>query len=181
MSALWIKGGKLKIAGSGAVYECEDCPCEPDAPCDCPCTGTFPPESWPCGGLLEEYAISNGLVSPYDAAAIVARVVDSGEDPPLVTEVRLTGAVVATAADLCLWYGGEDAAEVQERTSPSMTWGTAYTLTGSAEIGLASCAWYCELPGYNLTIKATGLTPIGDYVGGLTDGDEVTTIGITVT
>jgi len=57
---LWFgEGGGLLFNESGELIFCDECPCDEDedAPSTCPCVGIWPPASWPCGGLLQTYAI----------------------------------------------------------------------------------------------------------------------------
>ncbi len=59
MTALWrnFSGDLVRKPDDDLVRQaaCPDCDCL--IPCSCPC-GTYPPASWPCGGLLETYSLT---------------------------------------------------------------------------------------------------------------------------
>ena len=67
------------------------CCCFKPVPSACPCTGTWPPASWPCGGLLEQYAV------------------DYQPPPGFFLGIRFAGLVVTAFSygvfDTCRWEG----------------------------------------------------------------------------
>jgi hypothetical protein len=48
------KGNGPVVDESGRIIDQDNCPC-------CPCE-TWPPASWPCGGLLENYSLTLAYV-----------------------------------------------------------------------------------------------------------------------
>ena len=146
------------------VYDdCAEC-CGDLAPCSCPCEGTWPPTSWPCGGLVEEYVLSNGTTSYYDGAVCYATA--QGEPLSAITEFRLVGDVTCTAtANSCEWEGPAGSVEsryigydIDGNPSVVLDW----TAVGPARIILSNCAWTGG--GYGTT-EETGQTPAGEYLG----------------
>lgn len=141
------------------------------APCACPCA-SWPPKSWPCGGLNETYAIDNGLTSPYDASAIFWRMT-SGAD---WTEYRLSSPVIVAAHDSvsCLWVG-DGQVEIRafvggvlyDWTALPNTW--TFTMTLNT---VAPCFWGIsasfDAPGTKPpgAVKDVGMTPVGAFLSG---------------
>ena len=139
-----MPSGKLPMQDGKLVLitqaEFEDCCCEePDAPTVCPCD-PWPPESWPCGGLLETYAVS-GTVE-----------VLSGDDAGIWD---VAGTVVASPENTCQW---NDLTATQTRQSDSKVY----------EVGLRlELGWTLSVIGGvgGNGNKPTGLTPVGSYTG----------------
>ena len=163
----------IQMDSGGNIQMGTGCVC--CAPCDCPCEGTWPPASWPCGGLVEEYVMSNGTTSYYDSAACYATA--EGEPLSAISELRLVGDVTVTATTTsCEWESSASSVERRDITydiggNPSvlLDW---YTV-GPATINLdtSNCIWSAGGAG---AVKETGPTPAGEYlgadVGSLCDG-----------
>lgn len=139
-----------------------ECP----APSTCPC-GTWPPTTWPCGGLVEEYVASNGTTSFFDGTPCYATA--QGEAFGAVTELRLVGAVTCTAtANSCEWEGPANSIERRDimydgdgNPSVFLDW----RAVGAAKINLSGCAWAIES-----FRRPTGQTPAGEYIDGYDQG-----------
>lgn len=147
------------------VYaDCTEC-CGDLAPCDCPCT-SWPPTSWPCGGLVEKYVMSNGTTSYYDGTPCFATARPGIFPLSSNFEVRLVGDVTCTAtANSCEWEGPADSVELRGMTwdmnnNPSVY--VDWYPIGAARILLSNCAWDTVYGGS----KKTGQTPVGEYPGG---------------
>jgi hypothetical protein len=140
--------------------EFRECCCPEDAPCSCPCEGTWPPAEWPCGGLLEEYA--------------VVYAVEDG-----TTKWRGTGTVTAvSAAGGCLWsWSGTSEVDYGEGAG----WEADTSKTGNVRIESfpTPCRWVFQVQAAGsvapLFEKLTGLTPVGTYTveAGLTGSATV--------
>jgi len=154
------------------VYDdCAEC-CGDLAPCSCPCT-SWPPTSWPCGGLVEEYVMSNGTTSYYDGTVCYATA--QGEPFSFISELRLVGDVTCAAtANSCEWEGPANSVERRDISydgdgNPSVF--IDWRPVSAARILLSNCAWTNGAG----TTKETGQTPVGEYlgadVGALCSGD----------
>ena len=159
MASLWFKDGKLVFSG-GKLTFCGSCPC--NAPCTCPCAGTWPAASWPCGNLLESYSISGQTVVSAPT---------SGSH-----EYRLTSVVVTATnsnpfvvSSTCLW--DVDDVEIEYRTYDGSAWGP-WTTTVSPTVFLAliitptPCRWAIGvriLSTFTGGNKYVGETPVGSY------------------
>ena len=152
----------IQMDSSGNIQMGTGCVC--CAPCDCPCAGTWPPASWPCGGLVEEYVMSNGTTSYYDGAACYATA--EGEPLSMITEFRLVGDVTCTATTTsCEWEGPASSVErrdVMYDISGNPGWVTDWYTSGAAKINLINSTWDAGGAG---AVKETGLTPVGEYLG----------------
>lgn len=158
-------------------------PCEvvEQAPCSCPCTswpaGGYPwdPADEPCGGLLDEYLVSNNYVSPYDGAIILRRWENRGVtcDGTMTSwhETRLrTGyesfKAVASGpfgTTSCVWRSTDFPWEI--RTSASPTW-TVNTSDSKGYLFLYGCKWLIYgMGGGTDAVPALviGQTPAGDF------------------
>lgn len=72
------------------------------AGCACLCENWYP-STWPCGGLYEQYEITDNLISPYDGSTIMSR---QTSDFSYWQEVRLWGGSAIVNADgfnQCQW------------------------------------------------------------------------------
>jgi len=170
-------GTPVAVTVDDVYDDCAEC-CGDLAPCTCPCEGTWPPASWPCGGLVEEYVLSNGTTSYYDGIVCYATAQRSGLNS-MAVEYRFVGDVTCTAtANSCEWEGPAGSVEsryigydIDGNPSVVLDW----TAVGPARIILSNCAW---TDGYAGTTKETGQTPVGEYlgaaVGALCDGECIT-------
>ena len=161
-------GGKFPfVDGVPQIYtreQFEECCCPqppaPPAPDTCPCTD-WQPESWPCGGLLEEYAVVSGEWRLYGW--------DGGDcglgTQTLLSHYRLLSPAVVTADPYnpCCWFGSASfeqyntITEEWEASSLDTIWVTLDGL-GNWMVTLGGCT-----PGTCDAAKATGLTPVGTY------------------
>ena len=165
----WLTYAEALLTGIENLFDSgSDCPNFVCAPSTCPC-GEWPPASssgaWPCGGLIEEYVMSNGTTSYYDGTVCYATAQRSGLNS-IAVELRLVGDVTCTAtANSCEWEG--PAGSVEQRDifydvdgNPSV--GIDWRPVSAARILLSNCAW---ISGYAGTTKETGQTPVGEYLG----------------
>jgi hypothetical protein len=152
--------GLVRWHPAGAPVVSGGCCCEsdePDAPSSCPCD-PWPPESWPCGGLLEEYSL--------DAYVFVIRYYAPNEDCTGTQvgyyEMQLESPITLTAGEAtpCYWDG---LGAYKERYSEGGSWTTG--LNGSWSVSLAEEGW--NLVGPNAAdvgaVKVVGITPAGSY------------------
>lgn len=161
------------------------------APATCPCT-SWPPASWPCGGLVEEYTISNAFTSLVDGATIAsAAYYYSDQDG--------TGTIVDYVETRIL----NDSATATAYATSSCTWRTAYgTLQVRSSSNVDPLAWetindpeeevgFYEIVGFWAVLpyggngdvvgsKDTGLTPVGNYVEETFQGASLRTFGAVV-
>lgn len=164
-------GSLLMLANGSLMGEC--CCGEVPAPCSCPCE-SWPPESWPCGGLNETYVATNGHVSPFDGASICHREECIDSSPPgseaigNAGEIRIVGSLVFTAGgawdETCRWTALGD---IQRRSIDKNGVITEnWTDTEPFEMNLflntyvEPCRWQLSL-----AYKQEGTTPVGTYFG----------------
>jgi len=131
--------------------------------CECPCA-SWPPESWPCGGLNQTYAVTNGYASPVDAAAIILHQdmygnPDCSGDVMAWQEWRLSSSQTVTAGDTPCGWAGTTAGNWEARSNTSPTW----TAIANIEISLYldACVW--KVVASVTMVKNTGQTPVGAY------------------
>ena len=166
-SVATVESGTPVAVTIDEVYDdCAEC-CGDLAPCACPCT------SWPgahpwgvpsCGGLLDEYVMSNGTTSYYDGAVCYATA--QGEPLGVITELRLVGDVTCKAtANSCEWQGPASSVEgrdiVYDFSGNPSVFADWYPIA-AAKINLVNCAWVAGAAGAS---KETGQTPVGEYLG----------------
>ena len=130
----------IQMDSSGNIQMGTGCVC--CAPCDCPCAGTWPPASWPCGGLVESYDVSFTWTG-YDTYNC------TGND----TSCSATITVSADSAGSCVWAGTDS---------------SSYCSPFQVVLGLSQeCEWSAELTSNKFALptvqKATGSTPVGGY------------------
>jgi hypothetical protein len=165
MEPIVLFGGKFPLSGGvPAIYsaaDIEECCCPPPpAPCECPCE-TWPPESWPCGGLLEEYAVDIFLrFTEYESET------ECTGSPFAIFEWRVKGGPGVVSADTtCGWADAELVMEQRAKIGdgPFTEW---EEITPSATVELTEinevCAWKFLVLGY-FFFKDTGSSPIGSY------------------
>ena len=156
--------GKLLEGMDGKLVDAETdpCCCEEVAPCECPC-GSWPPEAWPCGGLVEEYSIS-------DISVAVEEYASSLFDPPSVCGTGSALRSGTLTADIpiivemvsdqsCQWFGRGDG---------ELAFGSGSPITGNQwTVWLhPGCYWRVQFDASGLLVefrKYTGITPIGRY------------------
>ena len=164
----WLTYAEALLTGIENLFDSgSDCPNFVCAPSTCPC-GEWPPASssgaWPCGGLIEEYVVSNGTTSYYDGAVCYATA--QGEPLSVITELRLVGDVTCKAtANSCEWQGPASSVERRDimydfSGNPSV-FADWYPIA-AAKINLVNCAWVAGAAGAS---KETGQTPVGEYLG----------------
>jgi len=166
-------GSPVAVTVEEVYDDCAEC-CGDLAPCACPCTswpGAYPWAVPSCGGLLDEYVMSNGTTSYFDGTACFATA--QGEPLSLITELRLAGNVTCKAtANSCEWQGPASSVERRDimydfSGNPSVF--IDWRPTSAAKISLLNCAWVAE----TIQRKAKQ-TPAGEYlsddVGGLCSG-----------
>ena len=156
-------GAGIQLCAGGANIQLG---CIDTAPDTCPCGEIWPPASWPSGGLVEEYVMSNGTTSYYDGTACYATA--QGEPFGAIAELRLVGDVTCTAtANSCEWESTASSVErrdimydISGNPSVFVDWYAA----GSATINLdtSNCIWSAGGAG---AVKETGPTPAGEYLG----------------
>jgi hypothetical protein len=150
-------GGKFPfVDGVPQLYtreQFEDCCCpQPPAPDTCPCTD-WPPAEWPCGDMVEEYAVS------FEAEYVPGQIGLPGE----VTLTRGSGVLVASSTS-CRWeYTGN-----MEFNTEGQGWEDYGPATGSLRLE----TWPIPRWVFNVGVftgsgidfeKLTGLTPPGSY------------------
>jgi hypothetical protein len=133
--------------------EFRECCCpQPPAPDTCPCTD-WPPAEWPCGDLLEEYAVS------FEAEYVPGQIGLQGE----VTLTRGSGVLVASSTS-CRWeYTGN-----MEFNTEGQGWEDYGTASGSLRLETGPTPkWVFNVgvfSGSGIDFeKLTGITPPGSY------------------
>lgn len=152
--SLWFKDGQLLFDATGKLIFCEECPCGPPAaPCECPCE-TWLPSSWPCAGLLEEYAVEYYIE-------------DGGY------KFRGTGTVTAAFGSGCLWtWSGTSEVDWGEGAG----WEADSAKSGNVRIENfpTPCRWVFQIQTtgslFPIFEKEIGLTPVGSYTEPVTGG-----------
>ena len=136
----------------------EDCCCP--APCACPCVGTWPPSTWPCGELLETYLLSF-------TTSVPSPVSGSREYRPLSSTVLTATASAPLSSGDCDW--SSLSVSIEQRVHNGSTWGTWTGTTVNMYINhkkTATCGWSVNITaGLSFIggIKVVGQTPIGSY------------------
>lgn len=171
--SMWLtKSGKLAANASGIPFiatrdELENCCCKP---CVCPCED-WPPESWPCGGLIEQYVADNGYTSPIDSTSILYYQElygnpDCSGNPLAWREWRLTRALTMTAdlTSSCRWTGNPYG-KLQMRETLYPDWeDVEYPEDFIIELDLTTCFWTFQMRiGFDPSGKDMGSTPAGHY------------------
>jgi len=151
------------------------------APDTCPCTSWLP-TSWPCGGLTQEYQVTGNLASRYDSEAIVQEYREwlSFSAKWLIVEFRVSGNATASSTS-CYWDLDLERRSMQYNGTLEGGPTTFYSESGwnsittppvfPGYVQLQAGQWvgrFAWIPDNAVpTIKETGLTPAGDYVGEL--------------
>ena len=136
----------------------EDCCCKPPAPGSCPCE-SWPPESWPCGGMLEQISANYVRTSTYfDNAS------ECTGDINNIIGFRTNGNVVLTAdPDIpCMWAA--EGTFIQQGEGNPIVWGDPVLGIINVRLGTTpqgDFAWIFDQD--DIFYKRTGLTPIGEY------------------
>ena len=142
--------------------------CAPDS---CPCV-SWPPDSWPCGGLAEEYNVSNNLESPHDSTMVV--VYDTCAGGWFEWRVKADAGTVTAVATACRWEG-----DILEYRVNGGAWFDS-PLGGRCDVYLLYGKWIIRsLSGDGHGEKATGQTPAGTFAGSSPADDYL--YGATVT
>lgn len=142
MTTPWRKNGKVLRIG-GQVIRCPSCPCAPPpAPCACPCS-TWPPESWPCAGLLESYLTSLEIYSGSSGWGW-----------------RWSDQPVAAANTSCTWIN--TTADIETTIDGGSIW---FPTTATIILRLSCSEWELGtfIVGLPLAKRLIGLTPPGSY------------------
>ena len=156
----------------GRVFDCENddqppdpgppgeaskyCPEPEPAPTTCPCAGSWPPESWPCGGLLEEYSLTSFYVEYFLSGVATGDL------------FRVTGPITlsANAAFPCQWVDAGEFEFYDESIGEWVVQEDWYPVL----LELRADGWYVfvdsssnDYVGGGGFYKTTGLTPVGSY------------------
>jgi len=147
--------------------EFEACCCpepEPPAPCECPCE-TWPPETWPCGGLVEDIAFE---LHPTGYAAYRGPTC-SGDFIEGIGN-RVLPCTLSAGETPCTWEGvGMWQAHVDDPNGTPF-WGDAFEVSITVRlVGAPVCRWEIQVFDDNDSLiwsghKPTGLTPAGQYI-----------------
>jgi hypothetical protein len=170
MDPIVLFGGKFPLSdGVPAIYseaDIEECCCP--APCECPCE-TWPPESWPCGGLLEEYIfeLPPWGSAEYDNATCSGDVIEVS-----VFGNRILPCTLTAGESPCTWEGLAMRQFTDDDPQGSPTWYDTYdVLIRVRLVDAPPCRWVLEVveadsPSNVLWSghKLTGLTPTGEYI-----------------
>jgi hypothetical protein len=165
------ESGNRQLVTEEQFREC-CCP----APCSCPCGGTWPPESWPCGGLLETYGMefSKTISSP------------SNGDTEYKSDSTITLTASSTSIYLpyttCLWSKLD--ASILSRVYNGSVWGEWTATTSPEALAVRAgppgdCRWAISIRvGFTFLggSKVVGLDPIGSYI--TVSGATTTTVTI---
>lgn len=171
MSPLWVhhETGAI-IAKNGILCNSEEYPCECPPPDGCPCAGAWPPAAWPCGGLVETYAVSFNITKSWFF------------EVPRETQYIGSGTVTAVSGNgSCYWTSSV-------LFSPGTVTGTVInTIDGVAgdpqegeilfrlSLDTAAAQWQSligpPVSSGAFAIRTIGLTPIGAYMPGSTSND----------
>jgi len=145
----WLANIDLVVSAIEGLFSEENpCPDEICAPCSCPCT-SWPPSSWPCGGLVEVYTL---------AAGSYIELVESG----VSYRWQATIDVALTAAGPCYWTS--DLSETNTQVYIDGT-PTGPQTVGWWEVMLEDCQWdlYQQFGIAEFVPKTTGQSPAGYY------------------
>lgn len=166
MSSLWRNTSGDLIRVDGDLIRCDECPCGP--PCSCPCVGTWPPASWPCGGLLEEYSFELPAwgFANYEGSSCSGDFIEGIGNRVL--------AVTVTAGDTsCTWEGtGMWQTHIDDPKGGTLNWGDYEEVVITVSlVDDPECRWEVEVASADnpsnilwFGYKLTGLTPAGQYV-----------------
>jgi len=161
--SLWFKNNKLLFSPSGKLLFCDECPCPDPAPCTCPC-GTWPPASWPCGGLVEVYTLAAGSYIE----------IENYNDTGNTWRWQAVDDIELTADSSCRWANNTTATtQLYIDGTP-----TGSPFAGWWEVALEDCEWRLyEYIGSGGTYvpKTTDLTPIGMYENWVNGGYQINT------
>ena len=161
----WLANLDLVVSAIEGLFSEENpCPDEICAPCTCPCEGTWPPASWPCGGLVEVYTLAAGSyieVENYNGLGQTWRW-------QAVNDIQLT------AYNSCSWDNNTTA--TTQTYIDGTPIGSPYS--GWWEVVLEGCEW--RLYEYNgsggtSVPKTTGQSPVGDYQSWQSGGFQINT------
>jgi len=148
-SVATVESGTPVAVTVDKVYDdCAEC-CGDLAPCTCPCEGTWPPASWPCGGLVEVYTLAEGSY---------IELVDSG----VSYRWQATIAVALTATSSCSWTSNLSETNTQLYIDGTPT---GPEFVGRWEVFLLDCQWelYQQIGLTDFVPKTTGQSPAGHY------------------
>ena len=177
---LWYNpstGRPYRNAGGNPMYgtqaQLEACCCP--APCACPC-GTWPPESWPCEGLTEQYAVGLDFTREWFYS-----VEDCSGAPDMSVSAHIDVIVTATPGP-CGWTG----LLMYDFGDPL---GSVAVYVDINLVGTPPCHWECTVTVFMEGCtgeKASGGTPPGTYGdctrcwGGSGFSSRVTVTGLVV-
>ena len=166
-------GGTVAMDGNTVPFltqaEFEACCCA--APDECPCSTVYPERTWPCNGLVQNYEITNALVSPFDGAIVLSHF--NNTTTGTWYEYRMVGGSgEVTARDdvavTCVWRDGF----LEYRDNLNQTWveKSIEIALSYAYIELRTNQWRIFVPGGLAAIKGTGNSPVGSFSGDRTVG-----------
>ena len=156
------------VATSDGFYD--DCCCA--APDECPCSTVYPERTWPCNGLVQNYEITNALVSPFDGAIVLSHF--NNTTTGTWYEYRMVGGSgEVTARDdvavTCVWRDGF----VEYRDNWNQTWLEKSIELNYAYMNLGTnpSQWQIIVPGGLAATKGTRNIPVGSFSGDRTVGN----------
>ena len=170
MEPIVLFGGKFPLSGGiPQIYtreQFEECCCQPPAPCECPCE-TWPPESWPCGGLLEEYSFTlppRGFME-YDGTTCSGDLLGG-------LGYRILPCTLTADGTPCTWEGLAISQITIDDPQGSPTWDDDYEVQITVRlVDTPDCQWVYEVVRADNQAhvlwsghKPTGLTPAGQYI-----------------
>ena len=149
--------GNIELCDNGNIAFCPV-----PAPCSCPC-GSWPPVSWPCSGLVEEYIVhEGGTVGSY-----FSHVPDQKE---YQLTILADSVLTAYGSASCEWNGSVYYRIQRWYDNGTIRIDTTRTrVMGIRIISDDSCFWQffwtaatASYPRFNK--KETGQTPVGTYL-----------------
>jgi hypothetical protein len=146
MSKLWTKNNKLIVSG-GKLIICDHCPCEPPAPCSCPCGDSW--GTFPCNGLKATYRLK------FDWRVQEFLTGDCSGDAQCDTTVNIDTTVTYDALTSCTWC-------ISSQYVSACGYSPGNTCV---QLNTTTCGWQVgtDFPFFALAYKSTGLTPVGKY------------------
>ena len=155
--------------------------CCPPAPCSCPCL-PWPPSSWPCEGLLEQYSMvsMSSETKTYSTGSGCTGTPIAWRQTRLKSPVTLT----ASASTSCRWEGN-GSFERRFYNFDTDQWGSWADISASfcfVNLNTVTCKWSVNAIGFGVP-KSFGASPAGNYSGRQSDcgGTPPATIDVDIT
>lgn len=159
MASLWTKDGSLVLCSDGTTLAYQDtCPCTTCAQ-SCPCS-TYPPASWPCGGLYQTYTLAY-------RQTLTAYANYSACSGTVICTTYHDYSYVVTANAQCSWYGSTTQPTKTCVIQASNCWAEDQNSANYATLNWNSGTKLWQIvfgmPGANCTATKCSALPSGTY------------------